>query len=62
MIAKGKRIRGAVRLVARYGGRESTWVKKSSPVIEFEAERFECHWYEHPGIGKVEMKRKQVKQ
>ena len=33
-------------------------------VSQFEVgdERFEYHWYEHPGVGKVEMKRKQVVQ
>jgi hypothetical protein len=48
VIAKGTRIRGVHRLVARYGGRPSKWVKK--------------HWYEHPGIGKVELKQKQINQ
>ncbi len=62
VIAKGKRIRDFGRLVASYGGRPSKWVKKSSPPFEIKGERFEYHWYEHPGIGKVEMKRKQVKQ
>lgn len=62
VIAKGKRIRDIRRLVARYGGRTSKWVKKSSPRFEMAGEYFEYHWYEHPGIGKVEMKRKQVNQ
>ncbi len=62
VIAKGKRIRHLRRLLARYGGRPSKWVKKSSPPFEIKGERFEFHWYEHPGIGKVELKRKQVKQ
>ena len=35
-------------------------MKKSSPPFEIKGERVEYHWYEHPGIGKVEMKRKQV--
>ncbi len=61
VIAKGKRIRDFRRLVASYGGRPSQWVKKSSPPFETKGERFEYHSYEHPGIGKVEMKRKQVK-
>lgn len=60
MIAKGKRIRDVRRLVARYGGKASSWVKKSSPVFEIEGQRFEYHWYEHPGIGKVELKLKQI--
>ncbi len=62
VIAKGKRIRDLRRLVARYGGRPSTWVKKSSPSFEMAGEHFEYHWYEHPGIGKVELKRKHVDQ
>ena len=60
VIAKGKRIRDIRRLVARYGGRASKWVKKSSSRFEIAGEYFEYHWYEHPGIGKVEVKRKQV--
>lgn len=62
VIAKGERIRDVRRLVGRYGGRSSKWVKKSSPTFEIRGEHFEYHWYEHPGLGKVEMKRKQVKQ
>lgn len=62
VIAKGKRIRDVQRLVARYGGRASKWVKKSSPRFETAGEYFEYHWYEHPGIGKVEIKRKQMTQ
>jgi len=38
------------------------WVKKSSAPFEIGAQQFEYHWYEHPGIGKVELKRKQVNQ
>jgi hypothetical protein len=60
VIAKGKRIRDVRRLVARYGGKAANWVKKSSPVFEIGGERFEYHWYEHPGIGKVELKLKQI--
>jgi hypothetical protein len=62
VIAKGKRIRDVSRLVARYGGKASKWVKKSSPRIEIDGEYFEIHWYEHAGIGKVEMKEIRVKQ
>ena len=61
MIAKGKRIRDVRRLVARYGGRPSQWLKKISLSLEIAGQHFEYHWYEHPGIGKVELKRKQVK-
>jgi hypothetical protein len=60
VIAKGKRIRAVQRLVSQYGGKASKWVKKSSPRLEEAGEYFEYHWYEHPGIGKVEVKRKQV--
>ncbi len=62
VIAKGKRIRDVRRLVARYGGSASKWVKKSSPSFEIASQLFEYHWYEHPGIGKVELKREQVNQ
>lgn len=60
IIAKGKRIRDVRHLVAMYGGRPSKWVKKSGPRFEIAGEHFEYHWYEHPGIGKVELKRKRV--
>jgi hypothetical protein len=33
VIARGKRIRDVRRLVVRYGGSESTWMKKSSPAF-----------------------------
>ncbi len=62
IIAKGRRIRDVERLVRRYGGRASKWVKKSSPRIEIHGDYFEYHWYEHPGIGRREIKRKQMKQ
>lgn len=60
VIAKGNRIRDVARLVADYGGRPSWWVKKSSPRFERGGNQYEYHWYEHPGIGRIEMKRKQV--
>jgi len=60
VIAKGRRIRDVERLVARYGGSASRWVKKSSPRFEDDDGSYELHWYEHPGIGRVELKRKQV--
>ncbi len=56
VIAKGRRIRAVERLVAQYGGRASKWVKKSSPQFEIAGEYFEYHWYEHPGLGRVEAK------
>jgi hypothetical protein len=60
IIAKGKRIRDIERLVNTYGGEPSTWVKMSSPRFEIAGNQYEYHWYEHPGIGRVELKRKQV--
>jgi hypothetical protein len=60
VIAKGKRIRNVRRLVERYGGKPSKWVKKSSPVFEIVGEQFEYHWYEHVGIGRVEIKQTPV--
>ena len=60
IIAKGKRIRDVRRLADRYGGKASKWVKKSSPMFEIAGEKFEYHWYEHPGIGKVEIKQAPV--
>jgi hypothetical protein len=62
VIARGKRIRDVARLVGTYGGKSAKWVKKSSPRFEVAGEQFEYHWYEYPGIGKVEVKRKQVNQ
>lgn len=60
VIAKGKRIRDVQRLVATYGGKPSKWMKKSSPRLEVAGDLYEYHWYEHPGIGRVELKRKRV--
>jgi hypothetical protein len=60
IIAKGNRIRDVRRLVATYGGRASRWVKKSSPEVENGHGVFEAHWYEHPRIGRVELKRKDL--
>ena len=62
VIAKGTRIRDVHRLVDMYGGKPSRWVKKSSPRFELVDKQYEYHWYEHPGIGRVELKRKQVNQ
>jgi hypothetical protein len=44
------------RLVAHYGGIVSKWVKKSSQPLEVEGAYIEYHWYEHPGIGRFEIK------
>ena len=60
VIAKGNRIRDVQRLVTTYGGKRSTWVKKSSPPFTVGHHYYEYHWYEHPGIGRVELKRKRV--
>jgi hypothetical protein len=60
VIAKGNRIRDVQRLVATYGGKRSRWVKKSSPCFEIGRHQYEYHWYEHPGIGRVELKRQRV--
>jgi hypothetical protein len=60
IIARGRRIRDVARLVATYGGRASRWVKKSSPPFDLDGQLYEYHWYEHPGIGRVEIKRKEV--
>jgi hypothetical protein len=62
VIAKGKRIHDVERLVAQYGGRASKWVKKSSPQFKVAGERFEYHWYEHPGIGRFEVKEVRLNQ
>jgi len=60
VIAKGRRIRGLHRLVEAYGGVPAKWTKKSGPVFELGELLFEYHWYEHPDVGRVETKRKQV--
>lgn len=60
LIAKGRRIRDVQRLVGTYGGRFSQWVKKSSPHFEDDGHYYEIHWYEHPDIGRVEVKLKEV--
>ena len=62
VIAKGERIRDVQRLVEQYGGQRSKWVKKSSAAFEAKGGRYEYHWYEHPGIGRVETKLKAVTQ
>jgi hypothetical protein len=41
-----------------YGGKASGWVKKSSPRFEITGHQYEYHWYEHPNVGRVEIKRK----
>ncbi len=60
LIAKGNRIREVQRLLDLYGGQRTNWTKKSSPVFEDMGSYFEYHWYEHPDVGKVEIKLKEV--
>jgi hypothetical protein len=61
VIAKGLRIRDVQRLIRQYGGTASGWTKKSSPIILRGSRRYEYHWYEHPGVGRKEIKIKQVR-
>lgn len=60
VIAKGKRIRDLEWLLDEYGGQPSKWTKKSSPQFYIGDKVYEYHWYEHHGIGRVALKRKQV--
>ena len=60
VIAKGRRIRDLRRLVETYGAVPAKWTKKSGPLFEVGELLFEYHWYEHPEVGRVETKRKQV--
>ena len=60
VIAKGRRIRDVAKLVEKYGGQTSQWVKKSSPPFQAEGGWYEYHWYEHHGIGRFETKLKKV--
>ena len=60
IIAKGNRIRDVDRLVESYGSRRSGWIKKSSPLFTQDGAVYEYHWYEYHGLGRFEVKRKQV--
>jgi len=60
VIAKGRRIRDLKRLLETYGGTPSKWVKKSSPPIEISGDFYEYHWYEHPKMGRVDIKKVKV--
>jgi hypothetical protein len=60
VIAKGNRIRDVRRLVRQYGGKISKWTKKSSSPIQLGQNVVEYHWYEHPGLGVFEIKRKTI--
>jgi hypothetical protein len=44
-----------------YGGKVSLWLKKSSPPLVMEGRIYEYHWYEQHGIGRFEVKIKEVK-
>jgi hypothetical protein len=48
------------RLIGKYGGKPSPWTRKSSPTVEILGDRYEYHWYEHPGMGRFEIKKKRV--
>lgn len=61
VIAKGRKIRDVDRLIATYGGRAARWTKKSSPPLEVDGEICELHWYEHHGIGRIEIKVKRCR-
>ena len=61
VIAKGRRIRDLERLLRLHGGKPAMWTKKSSPSVEIDGALYEYHWYEHHGIGRFEIKRKQVR-
>jgi hypothetical protein len=41
---------------------QSRVIAKGRRIRDFGGECFEYHWYEHSGIGRVELKRKQVKE
>lgn len=56
VIAKGRAIRDIRRLLANYGGKPSGWTKKSTAIFLRNRREFEYHWYEHHGIGRVEVK------
>ena len=60
VIAKGRAIRDLDRLLRQYGGRAKHWVKKSTAIIWLNGRRAEVHWYEHRGIGRVELKVKWI--
>lgn len=60
VIAKGNRIRDVDRLLRTYGGIRSRWLKKSSPPFGVNGIIYEFHWYEHHGIGRVEIRQKEI--
>ena len=60
VVAKGRKIREISRILRKYGGKTSKWMKKSSPVFEIDGENYEFHWYENREIGRIEIKLKKV--
>jgi hypothetical protein len=56
VIAKGIKIKEIDRLLKEYGGSPKRWAKKSSQPFVFENRLVELHWYEHHGIGRVDVK------
>ena len=62
IVARGYRIRELDRLMKTYGGDGKQWLKKSTPVLDAISSGYEIHWYEHPQVGKVELKRKEVQE
>ncbi len=56
VIARGQGIRAMRRLIRTYGGIRSGWVKKSTRAFHRDGQAWEYHWYEHHGIGRVEIK------
>ena len=60
VIAKGLGIRDVDRLVEEHGGKAPRWVKKSSPRVRIGDDIYELHWYEHPGLGRYELKIKHI--
>ena len=59
-IAKGRGIRDIERLVQTYGGKARDWMKKSSAPMVIDGQMAEIHWYECHGVGRFEIKIKQV--
>ncbi len=52
-IAQGSKIRKVRGIVSEFGGKAKRWSKKKT----WDASGQEWHYYEHPGIGRVGMKR-----
>lgn len=55
-------IRQEDNLIKIYGGKKGEWAKvKGHATLEVDGKTFEAevHWYEEPGVGKVDMKHKE---